>query len=73
MVCVGGARTQLLLFGGFASSGAWLNDVHVLDTSCRQTFLPVNPFAGTMHPEASRAHWNECDCRVSGDAWIYEC
>jgi hypothetical protein len=43
MSCVGSQRATLLLFGGFSSSGEWLNDIHMLDTSFRQPFYPVNP------------------------------
>lgn len=28
------------MFGGFSTEGVWLNDMHVLDTAFRQTFVP---------------------------------
>jgi hypothetical protein len=49
--CVGANRTQLLLFGGFSSTGQWLNDVHVLDTAHKQTFLPIDPFGHEAQPQ----------------------
>lgn len=33
-------RSQLVVFGGFACSGTWLNDVHILDTECIHPFVP---------------------------------